>query len=226
VNEAPTDLPELVPVFPLPEVVLFPRQVLPLHIFEPRYRAMVTDALASARTMAIALLKPDYEADYFTSRAPIHTLVGVGRIIAFEKLNDGKYNILLRGQTRAQIVEELPGRPYRLARIKTIDPRCDGAAELRRQLRCELFDAIQAHVSSEADCDAHYHQLFEAPLSLGELTDLVAGGLGVAGELRQRLLAELETCARARILLEQLRTISLVTHRARRVEQHAQWQLN
>jgi Lon protease-like protein len=226
VNEAPTDLPELVPVFPLPEVVLFPRQVLPLHIFEPRYRAMVSDALTGERAIAIALLKPDYEADYFTSHAPIHTLVGVGRIIASEKLDDGKYNILLRGEARAKIVEELPGRPYRLARVETILPRCGASAEARRQLRCELFDAIRQHLGSAAECGEHCLQLFETPLSLGELTDLIAGWLGVAGELRQFLLAELETCARARFLLEQLRTIGLVTHRARHVEQHAEWQRN
>ena len=225
-NEASATVPELVPVFPLLEVVLFPRQVLPLHIFEPRYRTMVADALAAERAIAIALLKPGYEREYFTGHAPIHTLVGVGRIIASEKLDGGKYNILLRGEARAAIAEELPGRPYRLARIETIHPHCDASSEVRRQLRCELFDAIRQHVAAEADCCEHYLQLFEAPLSLGELADLIASGLPVAGELRQCLLAELETCGRAQFLLEQLRTLSSVMRRARLVEQHAEWQMN
>jgi Lon protease-like protein len=122
VNEAFAGVPELVPVFPLPEVVLFPRQILPLHVFEPRYRAMVADALEGERTIAIALLKPEYEPDYFTPHAPIHTLVGVGRIIASERLEEGKYNILLRGRTRAKIVDEIAGRPYRVARIEPVQP--------------------------------------------------------------------------------------------------------
>ena len=225
-NEASANVPELVPVFPLPEVVLFPRQVLPLHIFEPRYRAMVAHALAGERAIAVALLKPDYEPDYFTSHAPIHALVGVGRIIASDKLDEGKYNMLLRGETRATIVEELPDGPYRQARIETIRPCCDASPEVRRQLRCELFDAIRQHLATEAEFREHYLQLFEAPLSLGELADLIAGGLPLVGELRQSLLAELQTCVRAQTLLEHLRTLGSVTRRARRVEQHAEWQRN
>jgi len=226
VNEASLNVPELVPVFPLPEVVLFPRQVLPLHIFEPRYRAMVADALSGERVIAIALLKPDYEPHYFTSYAPIHAVVGVGRIIASEKLDGDKYNILLRGETRATIVEEFQNRPYRLARISTAQPRCDVPTEVRRQLRRELFDAIGQHLATEAECGEQYLQLFEAPLSLGELADLIAGGLPVAAELRQYLLAELESSARARFVLEQLHTLGSVTLHARRVEQHAEWQRN
>jgi Lon protease-like protein len=226
VNEAFANVPELVPVFPLPEVVLFPRQVLPLHVFEPRYRAMAADALAGERAIALALLKPGYEEHYFTAHAPIHKLVGVGRIIASEKLDEGKYNILLRGETRAAIVEELPGRPYRLARVEPVAGRCEASPEARRQLRCELYDAVRQHVGGEAECGEQYLKLFEAPLSLGELTDLIASGLPVVGELRQNLLTELDSGTRTRLLLEQLRTLCLTIGRARRIEQHTEWQLN
>lgn len=225
-NEAFVSVPQVVPVFPLPDVVLFPRQILPLHLFEPRYRAMVADALAGDKTIAIALLKPDYEPYYFTPRAPIHTLVGVGRIIASERVEGDKYNILLRGQTRALIVEELPGRPYRLARIETVQPRCDASAEVRQQLRAELFDAVRTHLAGDSNCRERYLQLFEAPLTLGELTDLIASGLPLAGELRQTLLAEPENSARTRCLLEHVHALGSVTRCARCVAQPTGWQMN
>lgn len=225
-NEVSANVPELVPVFPLPEVVLFPRQVLPLHIFEPRYRAMVTDALAGGKSIAVALLKSDYEPDYFTLHAPIHEFVGVGRIVASEELDEGKYNILLRGEVRARIVEEYAGHPYRLARIETVKPCCNASRETRKQLRRELYEAVRQYLDMEPDCREHCLQLFEAPLSLGELVDLIAGGLPVGGELRQCLLTELEVCTRAKTLLAQLQTLGPVACRARRVERHAIWEMN
>ena len=225
-NEGPTNVPEVVPVFPLAEVVLFPRQVLPLHIFEPRYRTMVADALAGEKSIAIALLRPDYEPDYFTSHAPIHTLVGVGRIIASEKLDEGKYNILLRGEERATIVEELLGRPYRRARVEVVPTCRDASPDVRRQLRRELFAAVLQHVGNDDECREQCLQLFDAPLSLGALADLIAGGLSVVGELRQCLLEEPTACTRTRILLEQLHTLGLVTRCAGCVERREEWQRN
>jgi len=226
VNAAPARLPESVPVFPLPEVVLFPRQVLPLHVFEPRYRAMIADALQGDRMLAIALLKPHYEPHYFSNHAPIHRLVGVGRIIAAEPLPDGKYNILLRGEARALIVEELNGRPYRLARIRPVQPRCDASPSVRQQLRQELFKAVRAQLHAHADACAHYLQLFEMPLSLDELTDLIAGALPISGEQRQRLLAELDPCARVHLLLEHIHTLAALAPHLRQTQNRSAWSFN
>jgi len=226
VNQARAKVPDLVPVFPLPEAVLFPRQVLPLHIFEPRYRAMVADALTGEKVIAIALLKPNYEPHYFTSRAPIHPLVGGGRIIAAEKLDDGKFNILLRGEARANVLEEFPGRPYRVARIRTVESYCNSSPTIRAQLRRQLHEAVRHHLESEAEAGQQYLQLFEAPLSLGELADQIAGTLPLAGEVRQRLLAELEACARARMLLKQIHTLRSAARCPRRVGRRAEWKLN
>src|SRR5687768_15383367 len=94
-----------VPLFPLPGVVLFPRAVLPLHIFEDRYRAMTADALMGDKTIAMALLKPGWEKSYY-GRPAIEPVVCVGRILSHEKLADGKYNFLLQGVQRARIIRE------------------------------------------------------------------------------------------------------------------------
>lgn len=225
-NNEPVTVPELVPVFPLPEAVLFPRQVLPLHVFEPRYRTMVADAIAGERFVATALLKPEYEPQYFTLHAPIHRLVGVGRIIAAEELDGGKYNILLRGEARARLLEELPGRPYRFARIQILQPHCNASPETRAELRRELYAAIRQYVATDGDSCEQHLRLFDTQLSLGELADLIAGGLPVVGELRQCLLAELKTCPRTKMLLEQIRTLGSVARRARSIDQAASWKLN
>src|SRR5512135_1984732 len=85
-----------VPLFPLPNVVLFPRAVLPLHIFEQRYKVMTADALAGRRMVAMAVLRPGWERDYYHKPA-IHPVVCVGRILSSEQLPDGNYNFLLQG---------------------------------------------------------------------------------------------------------------------------------
>ena len=110
---------QLVPLFPLPNVVLFPDVPLPLHVFEPRYRALVTDALATHRTIGIALLKPGYEADYH-GRPPIYALGCSGAIVREERFDDGRYNIVLHGRERFRIVEEQGGAPYRLAFVEPL----------------------------------------------------------------------------------------------------------
>src|SRR3954468_13652401 len=97
-----TDVSDLdlsaVPLFPLPNIVLFPRAVLPLHIFEERYRHMTADALAGNKRVAMALLKPGWEKSYY-GKPTIDPVVCVGQIVSHEKLPDGKYNFLLQGRT-------------------------------------------------------------------------------------------------------------------------------
>src|SRR6266576_1072629 len=106
-----------VPLFPLPNVVLFPRAVLPLHVFEERYKAMTADALRGDRQIAMALLRPGWERDYYHKPA-IERVVCIGTILTHERLPDGKYNFLLQGHTRARLVRELGDRSYRLAELE------------------------------------------------------------------------------------------------------------
>lgn len=92
------------PLFPLPGVVLLPETMLPLHIFEPRYRRMVEDALASDRTIGMAMLKPGFVSD--DGGSPVHAIGGAGEIMESEKLEDGRYNILVQGRFRYRILDE------------------------------------------------------------------------------------------------------------------------
>src|SRR6185436_5829944 len=112
-----------IPIFPLPTVVLFPNVFLPLHIFEPRYRQMITESLAGDRIIGMVLLKRGYEDDY-DGAPPIYATGCSGLITHAEQLEDGNYNLVLRGLEKFAIQnEEAPavGRLYRSAVITPID---------------------------------------------------------------------------------------------------------
>jgi Lon protease-like protein len=126
-------LPPSIPIFPLPNVVLFPSVFLPLHIFEPRYRAMVADALDDDRIVGMVLLRPGWEADY-EGRPPVFPIGCAGLITHHERLPDGRYNIILRGLQKFRMLGEEGGRSYRIARIETIDDAAGTAAADRSEL--------------------------------------------------------------------------------------------
>ena|SRR5436190_11595565 len=123
---------DLLPLFPLPNVVLFPNVFLPLHIFEPRYRAMTADALAGDRVIGMALLRPGWERDY-EGRPPVYPVGCSGVITHAEQLPDGRFNVVLRGLDRFQIVREDHQRSYRRAAIEPV-PEPPLTAEDRRVL--------------------------------------------------------------------------------------------
>ena len=106
------------PLFPLPGVVLLPGTLLPLHIFEPRYKAMIADALEGDRLIGMAMLRPGWEQR--NEPLPIYPVGGAGEIVESEDLEDGRYNILLEGRFRYRVLGEDRPSPYRLARIEEI----------------------------------------------------------------------------------------------------------
>lgn len=140
-------LPPTIPIFPLPNVVLFPNVFLPLHIFEARYRTMVSDALESDRIIGMVLLQPGYEADY-QGRPPVFPIGCAGVITHSEPLNDGRFNIVLRGIQRFRITSEDASKAYRLAHIDALHEHLpeDHRTELRRhrnRLEALLAAAIE-----------------------------------------------------------------------------------
>lgn len=111
-----------------------------MHVFEPRYRALVTDALDSHRTIGVTLLKPGYEAEYHGS-PPIYPLGCAGRIVEQERLEDGRYNIVLRGNERFRVLEERAGAPYRMAKVETLGDVAGDDDSLDR-IRQQLLEAF------------------------------------------------------------------------------------
>lgn len=208
-------VPAVIPLFPLPETVLFPRMLQPLHVFEPRYRQMVADVIADHHVFGLALLKPGWEPLYHTPRAPIHETTGVGRIVAWEQDPKGNYNILLRGIARAVVLEELPGAPYRQARVEPLVTYCSGGDESAGELRAELFAAIRGNPALDVDLRRGWLRLRNAGIDLDALADLLAAAVPAEVALRQMLLAEPDALERGRMLLAQFQALAGISRTLR-----------
>ena len=112
-------LPATLPLFPLPNVVLFPNVSLPLHIFEPRYREMTADALDGDRIIGMVLLRPGWE-DHYEERPPVYPVGCAGLITHAERLADGRFNIVLRGLEKFRVRTEDHRRAYRIGEVEPI----------------------------------------------------------------------------------------------------------
>jgi uncharacterized protein len=146
-------LPPTIPIFPLPNVVLFPNVFQPLHIFESRYRAMVKDSLASDRIIGMVLLQPGFEANY-EGRPRVYPIGCAGVITHSEALPDGRFNIVLRGLEKFRMTGEDESRPYRLAHIDAVpevatETDCATIKQYRERLEA-LLAAATEHRRSEA----------------------------------------------------------------------------
>jgi uncharacterized protein len=143
---------DLLPLFPLPNVVLFPNVFLPLHIFEPRYRDMVADAIRGDRMIGMVLLRPGWEQDY-EGRPPVYPVGCSGVMTHVEKLPDGRYNLVLRGLERFRILREDDSLSYRRALTEPLVERpltSDDRAiirSLRTRLEAILADARETKAS-------------------------------------------------------------------------------
>jgi uncharacterized protein len=196
-----------VPLFPLPSVVLFPRAVLPLHIFEDRYRAMTTDALEGDRLIAMALLRPGWEKSYY-GRPVIEPVVCVGRIVSHEKLADGKYNFLLEGLVRARIAQELPiGLPYRVAELTRIEQVPASENELE-PLRARLVELFSKSRLAHTGVGKQFRQMFQTGWPTADICDLAAFTFLDDVWQKQSLLAEVDVRARVGRVVEALHQIA------------------
>jgi uncharacterized protein len=141
-------LPPTIPLFPLPNVVLFPGVFLPLHIFEERYRALTRDALAGDRIIGMTLLRPGFEADY-EGRPPIYPVGCAGVISHSDRLPDGRYNIVLHGISKFRITEEMTEGEYRRAHVEALTEVTDAPGrrqikDLRTRIEGLLLSALKA----------------------------------------------------------------------------------
>lgn len=200
----------VVPLFPLPNVVLFPRAVLPLHIFEERYKVMTADALDGDRRVAMALLKGGWEKDYY-SRPVIEPVVCVGRILSHERLADGRYNFLLQGVARARVVREMSAaddgpagdRPYRVAVVQPLSERAPDPDALAAG-RAALASALADGALGQTPLGRKFAELIKSGLPTGDLADLVAFNFIDDVPTKQAMLAEPDPARRLAMLTESL----------------------
>lgn len=192
-------------LFPLPDLVMFPHVVQPLHIFEPRYRDMLNEALDSDGLIAMSILAPGWEANY-DGRPALAPQICVGKVITHQRLDDGHYNLMLLGMRRGRIVTELPARrTFREAEVELVDDVYAVAGESRRdELQASLAQAFQKSLPL-AQGEGHegaMQELLADEVPLGVLTDLVSFALPLKPGLKRELLAECDVDVRARWLLD------------------------
>jgi uncharacterized protein len=200
----PVDFAGTARLFPLPNLVLFPHVGQPLHIFEPRYRQLMTDSLAADRLIAMALLRPGWEDEYH-KKPPIHDTVCIGRIHNEERLADGRFNLLLQGLCRARIREEVKSAtPYRVARVELMPDQPVGVSSRERELRRELGAGVTPFFSAHPPAAEQFQRLLSAGLPLGALADIFSFALPLEVAQRQQLLEEACVDTRVRLLLSML----------------------
>ena len=195
-----------IPIFPLPSVVLFPRIVQPLHIFEPRYIKMLVETLDNPGHIALALLKPGYENNYFGS-PEVHPVVSVGKIITYQARDDGTYDIVLIGDRRALLEREIEGRIYRRGVLLELEERLPRSEKDRKNLRLDmqaLLDIALQDMEEEHSGLAKLQKSFAEESSIGFLVDFLAYHFIKDLEFQQTLLEELDVTLRARHLLDAL----------------------
>src|SRR5579871_4611592 len=170
-DSLPENFSGLARLFPLPNIVLFPSMIQPLHIFEPRYRELMADALRDDRLIAMATLKPGWESDYHKS-PPVYPVICIGRILKEESLPDGRYNFLLHGLSRARILDEVPtGKAYRTARVQLLEEISVDSPTVERDLRQRLSERMNAWFATKSAALAQLRELLESSLPLGTLCD-------------------------------------------------------
>ena len=198
-----------VPIFPLPKLVLFPGTLLPLHIFEPRYRDMLRDTLDSQRTLiAIAQLKPGWEGTY-DGRPPIYDVAGIGKIAAHTLNPDGTYDIVLEALARVRLQELEPeGVRYRRATATLLRERSPKDGVLGSEVHALLSLATRIATIVQKALPGFSLQASEDDTP-GMLSDRLADQFVLDPAARQDLLETLDIGARIRILTAQLAQLHL-----------------
>ncbi len=194
-------------LFPLPGTVLYPHAVQALHVFEPRYRELLQDAMSSDRLISMAILKPN---DHLPCgcEPPIEPCVCLGQVISRTQFDDGRANVLLMGLRRARIVEEIASHhPFRVARIELLSDQYAATSQSSERLVQRLLAAFRQCMPKSALAARQLTQSLGDDVCLGVLTDLISHVVRVSDAEKLRLLAEVHVERRAKILLRHLKRI-------------------
>jgi Lon protease-like protein len=193
-------LPEVVPIFPLPNVVFFPRMPLPLHVFEPRYRALVREVAAGARLIGMTLLRDGWQQDY-EGRPAVFPTGTVGEMVRAEERPDGRFDIVLRGLRVFTIVRELPPRaPFREVEVRW---RPEEATSLPAGVRGEIVARLARYLD-RLGRRAESSHLLSSQVDDETFVNFLAQHLDVAPIEKQALLEAAAIAERAQRLVDVL----------------------
>ncbi len=203
----------IVPLFPLPNVVLFPKTPLPLYIFEERYRTMIKESLAGNRELIIALLRAGGEPNY-SALSSVNDIACLGKIETYEELEDGKYNIVVIGVHRVRILREVQHSPYRLVEVEPLDDALENEQSADVLKRQNHLGGLFARFTELATGVKQKALDLMPQLDFESLVNMVAMTLNLEIEQKQALLELhdlLQRCdALIPILQQQLETLTLV----------------
>ena len=194
-------IPEELPLMTLPRIAFFPQAMLPLHIFEPRYREMLRDVLATNRLFAVAGLDP---------RQPVglehpHRIATLGIVRACQESKDGTANLLLQGLSRVEIQDILRDTPYRSVRIRALT--CSPGAELDEnlKLRARLSRLIATRLRLTGEPTNQLTRFSKSVEDPATFVDLAAFNFCENVRLKQKLLETLNVHSRLELLSEEIR---------------------
>ncbi len=194
-------LPAILPLFPLPQVVLFPQTFLPLQVFEPRYQELTIEVLNSHQHLVIALMRENPEPGSLGETAPIFEVGCLAEVVRAEPLTGGRWNLLLQGKEAVRILGEAPGKPFRQAQIEVLP--FQSAVLWPGPHRRRLMDTLQLYARSEG-IETQMQELLDLPLEdVGRLNTL-AMALDFEPTERQFLLEARDLPALADRLLQLL----------------------
>jgi Lon protease-like protein len=196
------NLPDQVAVMPLPNAILFPRVMLPLYIFEPRYKSMLADCLKSDRVFAVALLRAGWEKK--GQSAQPYPVASVGVIRTCVARPDGTSNLILEGLTRVHILEYVKLRPYRVARIEPLESFEKELPPPRDDLVSAVAKLVKARAKFGNELPKAVLESLLAVKSPDHLSDLVSYTLLEDCHQKQNMLETLDVNARLGKLVDLL----------------------
>jgi hypothetical protein len=204
-------------VFPLHGVAVLPGTPAPFHVFEPRYRALVADALAGDRIVAVPALFG--KSDVHALRPPLRAVCGAGIIEAEERYPDGRYDIVLRGVARVRLVEEIPqSKLYREFKAEILEDRLPAGGIAALQDDLEGLRQLVYELSTMLPSESGARQLAEAAAQMKDpssIVDLVAAAAVSEPDARQRILEEADVPRRIELVLGEVAGVVLMLSRGK-----------
>lgn len=201
----PAEFSGITSLLPIPDLVLFPHVMQPVHVSEPRYRELLDDVLRGSRLITLAVLAPGWQSDYEGS-PPLHPYACLARVVVSQLLDDGTRNLLLRGLRRVRLLKELPARKnYREATAMLCeDIYPPNQADQRETLKRDLHERLARLLPRLPQQREQWEQLLNSSLPLGTLTDVLGHALDLSLADKETLLSEVNVHRRAELLLGHL----------------------